>query len=316
MRPYLIDFLVELHAMFQLLPETLFLAVNLLDRYCSRRVVYKRHYQLVGCAAMLIAAKFGDRKERVPMIKELREMCKELYETEMFTQMEWHVLNTLDWQIGYPAVDTWLQVMLKNGPECYDKEVEHLAVYLSEIALYHKEFVQVRSSQMARVSLVLARAILGLSEHLLLDTDENVVMLQLFSKIEAPSPILHRKYSSPHLARVSAILEHFVIQQEHQRRAAAAPPSPPAEPMMHKYNQGTDMFPGTPQKQHQFHNVVNGVMTPPITPDGECFNAAGHDIRGYQVPRCPVTPTPINNNPYEQQLPQQYHAYHNEMMMQ
>jgi len=93
MRPYLIDFLIEAHAAFQLLPETLFLAVNLLDRYCSRRVVYKRHYQLVGCAALLIAAKYGDRKERVPMIKELKSMCCSLYDEEMFTQMEWHVLN-------------------------------------------------------------------------------------------------------------------------------------------------------------------------------------------------------------------------------
>ena len=41
MRPYLIDFLIEAHAAFALLPETLFLTVNLLDRYCSRRVVYK-----------------------------------------------------------------------------------------------------------------------------------------------------------------------------------------------------------------------------------------------------------------------------------
>jgi hypothetical protein len=61
MRPYLIDFLIEAHSAFSLLPETLFLTVNLLDRYCSKRVVYKQHYQLVGCAALLIAAKYGDK---------------------------------------------------------------------------------------------------------------------------------------------------------------------------------------------------------------------------------------------------------------
>jgi hypothetical protein len=66
MRPYLLDFLIEAHQYFQLLPETLFLTINLLDRYCSRRVVYKRHYQLVGCASLPIAAKYGDRKDRVP----------------------------------------------------------------------------------------------------------------------------------------------------------------------------------------------------------------------------------------------------------
>ncbi|RTE68455.1 hypothetical protein BHE90_017167, partial [Fusarium euwallaceae] len=37
MRSSLMDFLVKVHATFELLPETLFLAVNLLDRYCSKR---------------------------------------------------------------------------------------------------------------------------------------------------------------------------------------------------------------------------------------------------------------------------------------
>jgi hypothetical protein len=159
MRPYLIDFLIEAHAAFQLLPETLFLAVNLLDRYCSRRVVYKRHYQLVGCAALLIAAKYGDKKDRVPMIRELKSMCCALYDEEMFTQMEWHVLNTLEWVIGHPTVDTWMTLILKDENE--DLPVEHMALYLSEVAMYHKEFVSRKPSVMAHASITLARAILG-----------------------------------------------------------------------------------------------------------------------------------------------------------
>src|SRR2546423_10972908 len=106
MRPYLLDFLIEAHTAFQLLPATLFLTVNLLDRYCSKRVVYKRHYQLVGCAALLIAAKYGDKKDKVPTIKELKSMCCSLYDDDMFLQMEWHVLSTLVWAIGHPTVDS------------------------------------------------------------------------------------------------------------------------------------------------------------------------------------------------------------------
>lgn len=62
MRPYLIDFLVEIHSQYRLRPETLHLAVNIADRYTSKRIVYKRHYQLVGCAALWVAAKFEDAK--------------------------------------------------------------------------------------------------------------------------------------------------------------------------------------------------------------------------------------------------------------
>ncbi len=40
--------------------------------------------------------------------------------------------------------------------------------------------------------------------------------------------------------------------------------------------------------------VADGYMTPPITPDGTCFQN-GSGMQEYQVPpRCPVTPTPTN----------------------
>jgi hypothetical protein len=266
MRPYLIDFLIEAHAAFQLLPETLFLAVNLLDRYCSKRVVYKRHYQLVGCSALLIAAKYGDRKERVPMIRELKSMCCSLYDEEMFTQMEWHVLNTLDWTIGHPTVDTWLKLSLNDGTAYEDVEVEHMALYLSEIALYHKDFVQVRSSVMAKASLALARGILGRPDFV--DShhhEENTTILSLAQVIDRPSQVLFRKYASPHTSRASASLEHFLRQQEVIRRPT--PLTPPCESVAAQKPHPVDLFPGTPQKQ--YGNMVNGYMTPPINPEGE-----------------------------------------------
>jgi hypothetical protein len=49
--------------------------MNIVDRYVSKRVVYKKHYQLVGCAALWIAAKFEDAKDRVPTVRELADMC-------------------------------------------------------------------------------------------------------------------------------------------------------------------------------------------------------------------------------------------------
>ncbi|TAQ90788.1 hypothetical protein B7494_g845 [Chlorociboria aeruginascens] len=310
MRPYLVDFLIEAHAAFQLLPETLHLSINLLDRYCSRRVVYKRHYQLVGCAALLIAAKYGDKKERVPMIRELKSMCCSLYDDEMFTQMEWHVLNTLDWVIGHPTVDSWLQLALMDGPEYEDIEVEHMAWYICEIALYHKDFVSMRPSVMARSSLALARGILGRPE-MTSDYDhaENLTLINLSQRLDRPSQVLSRKYASPHMSRVSLTLEHFLAQQAAINKRAA-PPTPPSEQPIQKPISHPDIY-STPHKGQYGGNMVNGYLTPPITPEGDYF-VNGNDIKGYQqVPRCPVTPTPSQNNPYAQP---QYHAYQHELM--
>lgn len=309
MRPYLIDFLIEAHAAFQLLPETLFLAVNLLDRYCSKRVVYKRHYQLVGCAALLIAAKYGDRKERVPMIKELKSMCCSLYDEEMFTQMEWHVLNTLDWVIGHPTVDTWMQLSLKETGD--DLQVEHMALFISEIALYHKDFVQCKSSVMSSASLALARGILGRPEQMDSYGHDSATILRLSQMLDTPSQVLARKYAAPHLSRASVILETFVRQQQDAIRRVS-PPTPPCETVAMKPVPSQNMFPGTPQKP--YGNVVNGYMTPPITPEGEYF-VNGNEIKGYHVaPRCPVTPTPIQNHPYASHN-QHYAAYHHDVNM-
>lgn len=308
MRPYLLDFLIEAHAFFQLLPETLFLAVNLLDRYCSRRVVYKKHYQLVGCASLLIAAKYGDRKERVPTIRELKSMCCSLYDEDMFMQMEWHVLNTLDWTIGHPTVDSFLQIALAEQYNP-DVEAEHMAWYICEIALYHKEFVSTKPSSMARASLALARGILNRPEVAdgAWDHAENVTILSLSQQLHQPSQVLARKYASPHMSCVSVTLEKFLAAKAAIARRTA-PPTPPCEAALSKPVSSSDYIYNTPQKPA--HGVmINGYLTPPITPDGEYF-LPGNEGKDYpaNIPPRPITPTPSNSFPHTQQRYQQYHS--------
>jgi len=301
MRPYLLDFLIEAHAAFQLLPETLFLAINLLDRYCSKRVVYKRHYQLVGCASLLIAAKYGDKKERVPTIRELKSMCCSLYDEEMFTQMEWHVLNTLDWMVGHPTVDAFLTIALFD--EYADHAVEHMAWYICEIALYHKEFVSTKPSVMARTSLALARMILGRQEvdsQSSFDHVENLTLVSLSHQLNRPSQVLSKKYSGPHMSCTSTSLERFLEQQAAISRRTT-PPSPPSEPSIAQPKPLTSNYNGyhTPLKSQ----TVHGYPTPPITPDTEYFAERGYSrsVSGRSASGgCPMTPSPLNSHPFVQ----------------
>jgi hypothetical protein len=274
MRPYLLDFLVEAHAAFQLLPETLFLAVNLLDRYCSRRVVYKRHYQLVGCAALLIAAKYGDKKDRVPTIRELKSMCCSLYDDEMFTQMEWHVLQTLNWAVGHPTVDAFLQLALSEGQ--YDPEVEHMTLYIAEVALFHREFVSTRPSVLARSALALARCVLSRAQAKTSDWagayDAQTVM-SLSNHLYQPSQVLSRKYASMHLSAVSTTVDEFLQHQAQIARRNATPPPAPSTVHLEEPSPASSDFldPQTPQKNQYGAIVQHGAFTPPITPEGIMF---------------------------------------------
>jgi len=299
MRSYLLEFLIEAHTAFSLLPETLFLTINLLDRYCSRRVVYKRHYQLVGCAAMLIAAKYGDKKDRVPTVRELKAMCCNLYDEDMFIQMEWHVLQTLGWVIGHPTVDSFLQLVLQES-QYEDPAAEHMARYIAEIAMFHKDFVSVRPSVMARTSLALARHILNRQQASQSDWAgkiDTTVLVLLSQHLYSPSQILARKYAGPEVECVSTILQEFMAHQAMLARHTM-PPTPPSDHYQASNRMSIDgdkYDPMTPQKNY---HGQSGMMTPPITPNGDFYADNTVPSAFSNAHRIPVTPPPGQHQYY------------------
>ena len=54
MRCILVDWLVEVHLKFKMVPETLYLAINLIDRYLEKVQVRRSMLQRVGVAALLV----------------------------------------------------------------------------------------------------------------------------------------------------------------------------------------------------------------------------------------------------------------------
>jgi hypothetical protein len=215
MRVPLLDFLLEAHQAFLLHPETLHLTVNLLDRYCSRHIVPKYNYQLVGCIALLIAAKYGGPRERVPTIGDLSLMCCSFYTYGMFTGMENHFVSALDWVVGHPTVACFQKFCLIG--KVHDRQLECLSLYLAEVSLYHKEFISIYPSVLARSTLALARDILGLpqphwSEWAALNNQQ--VYLSLVHHVKQPSAVLAAKYSAPDHCFVASIVDEFFQRQK------------------------------------------------------------------------------------------------------
>lgn len=60
MRAILVDWLIEVHKKFELMPESLYLTVNIVDRFLSLKTVSRRELQLVGISSMLIACKYEE----------------------------------------------------------------------------------------------------------------------------------------------------------------------------------------------------------------------------------------------------------------
>ncbi|BFZ63163.1 hypothetical protein YB2330_004283 [Saitoella coloradoensis] len=297
MRPHLIDFLIEIHHQLRLSPSTLHLAINLIDRYTSRRVVYRKHYQLVGVAALWIAAKYEDSKEKVPTVRELRAMCCGAYEEDMFLQMEVHVLNTCEWSIGHPTADSFLQLLLSDKTVVQrDDSVKtvHLARYLNEIALFTREFLKFQPSVIANAALLLSRHILGQRRQPATPQGPLRDCIALFAdSLDHGFPCLLQKYTSPALGGVALILKDYLLAAAAPRTSSSpspvTPPRSKVRPSMVRlpaHQNGKDMTPpSTPGEevevlhmQYEAHALENqvqqvGLPTPPVEVDQESINS-------------------------------------------
>lgn len=80
MRVTLVDWLLQVHMRYHMLPETLWIGVNIVDRFLSVRVVSLAKLQLVGVTAMFIAAKYEEIM--APSVEEFVYMTEGGYSRE------------------------------------------------------------------------------------------------------------------------------------------------------------------------------------------------------------------------------------------
>ena len=97
MRGILIDWLVDVHIKFKLRPETLFLTVNLIDRYLEKISIPRQKLQLVGVASMLIACKYEEIY--APETKDFVFVTDKAFTREEIHDMEGKILSTLEFNL-------------------------------------------------------------------------------------------------------------------------------------------------------------------------------------------------------------------------
>ena len=92
-RAILVDWIISVHAKFKLLPETLYLTINLIDRYFSQFNVSKAEVQLVGITALLISTKYEEIYP--PELKDLLTVSENKFKKPEVLKMEQLILQTL-----------------------------------------------------------------------------------------------------------------------------------------------------------------------------------------------------------------------------
>ncbi|RAL14920.1 uncharacterized protein BO97DRAFT_260617 [Aspergillus homomorphus CBS 101889] len=137
MRSVLMDWLVQVHHRFSLLPETLYLCVNYIDRFLSCKIVSLNKLQLVGATAIFIAAKYEEIN--CPSIQEIVYMVDGGYSADEILKAEWFMLSMLQFELGWPGPMSFLRRISKADD--YDLETRTLAKYFLEITIMDERFV-------------------------------------------------------------------------------------------------------------------------------------------------------------------------------
>lgn len=157
MRGILIDWLVEVHYKFELMEETLYLTVNLIDRFLEKQTVSRKKLQLVGVTAMLLACKYEEIS--VPVVEDFIVISDKAYTREDILNMEKIMVNTLQFNLSVPTPYVFIKRFLKAAKSY--KELELLSFYLIDMSLVEYDMVKFPPSLLAAAAVFTAECTLS-----------------------------------------------------------------------------------------------------------------------------------------------------------
>ncbi|KAG2324330.1 hypothetical protein Bca4012_038845 [Brassica carinata] len=157
MRGILVDWLIEVHYKFELMEETLYLTINLIDRFLAvAHHVPRKKLQLVGVTALLLACKYEEVS--VPVVDDLIVISDKAYTRKEVLDMEKLMANTLQFNFCLPTPYVFMRRFLKAAQS--DKKVELLSFFVIELCLVEYEMLQYVPSQLAASAIYTAQSTL------------------------------------------------------------------------------------------------------------------------------------------------------------
>ncbi|KAJ4885798.1 Cyclin-B1-3 [Raphanus sativus] len=217
MRSILVDWLVDVHVKFDLSPETLYLTINIIDRFLSLKTIPRRELQLLGVSALLIASKYEEIWP--PQVNDLVYVTDNTYQSKQILMMEKTILGCLEWYLTVPTQYVFLARFIKASvPSVPDPEMENMVHFLAELGLMHYDALKFRPSMLAASAVYTARCCLnktpvwtetlefhtGYSEHELMECSKLLAFLH--SRVgESKLRAVFKKYSKAERCAVALV---------------------------------------------------------------------------------------------------------------
>ena len=152
MRAILIDWLIDVHLKYKMVPQTMYISVNLIDRYLSKNETSRVKLQLVGVASMFISSKYEEIYP--PELKDFVYITDKAYVKSDVLDMEYKMLNSLNFDITFPTQWSFLEIFRKKLQ--IDQKTFNLAWFLMELSLINYKMLKFKYSQIAASALMIA----------------------------------------------------------------------------------------------------------------------------------------------------------------
>lgn len=137
MRAIIVNWIIEVHNRFKLLPDTLFLSVIIFDRYMSLvQGIKKRRLQLVGVTSLLLACKYEEIFS--PEVRDFVCILDRAYEREDLMDQENEMMKKLKFEVTFPTSLKYYEILrieFKIEDEYYD-----YGCFLLELTLLDARF--------------------------------------------------------------------------------------------------------------------------------------------------------------------------------
>jgi len=148
MRCILVNWMIEVQVEFKLQIQTLYLAVNYMDRVLLRVPTPRFALQLLGTTSLFIASKYEEIYP--PDIEKFLYVCDNTYTKQQILGMEYKVLNTLSFELTCASIKNFISILLKFlAVDENDKEINNFCHFLGELTLPIYEFRKFLPSHIA-----------------------------------------------------------------------------------------------------------------------------------------------------------------------
>ncbi|KAL6950186.1 hypothetical protein ACO0QE_000862 [Hanseniaspora vineae] len=153
MRAILVDWLVQVHESFRLFPETLYLGVQIMDRFMALKKVSLSKLQLLAITSLFIAAKYEEVV--LPKLEKYTYMTDNAYTDQQLKDAEMFILNTLEFDIVVTNHFNFLRQY--NSLDNYNVNYRLLGKYYMEYSTMCHWFIDEKDSVKAMMGTVLAK---------------------------------------------------------------------------------------------------------------------------------------------------------------